>query len=57
MEKEKIIFLKYISIFLAIYNKEKYLERSIGCLQKQTLKEIEIIAINIFIFNIKNENV
>lgn len=35
-----------ISIFLAIYNKEKYLERSIGCLQKQTLKEIEIIAIN-----------
>jgi glycosyltransferase involved in cell wall biosynthesis len=35
-----------ISIFLAIYNKEKYLERSIGCLQGQTLKEIEIIAIN-----------
>ena len=35
-----------ISIFLAIYNKEKYLERSIGCLQEQTLKEIEIIAIN-----------
>ena len=35
-----------ISIFLAIYNKEKYLERSIGCLQKQTLKEIEIITVN-----------
>jgi glycosyltransferase involved in cell wall biosynthesis len=35
-----------ISIFLAIYNKEKYLERSIGCLQKQTLKDIEIIAVN-----------
>ena len=35
-----------ISIFLAIYNKEKYLKRSIGCLQEQTLKEIEIIAIN-----------
>ena len=31
---------------MAIYNKEKYLGRSIGCLQKQTLKEIEIIAIN-----------
>ena len=31
-----------ISIFLPIYNKEKFLERSIGSLQKQTLKEIEI---------------
>ena len=35
-----------ISIFLAIYNKEKYLKRSIGSIQKQTLKELEIIAVN-----------
>ena len=35
-----------ISIFLPIYNKSKYLKRSIGSIQKQTLKEIEIIAIN-----------
>ena len=35
-----------ISIFLPIYNKAKYLIRSIGSIQKQTLKEIEIIAVN-----------
>ena len=35
-----------ISIFLAIYNKEKYLERSIGSIQKQSLKDLEIIAVN-----------
>lgn len=35
-----------ISIFLAIYNKEKYLKRSIESIQKQSLKEIEIIAVN-----------
>ena len=35
-----------ISIFLAIYNKEKYLKRSIGSIQKQTLKDLEIIAVN-----------
>lgn len=35
-----------ISIFLPIYNKEKYLKRSIGSIQNQTLKEIEIIAVN-----------
>ena len=35
-----------ISIFLPIYNKAKYLNRSIGSVQKQTLKEIEIIAVN-----------
>ena len=35
-----------ISIFLPIHNKEKYLKRSISSLQKQTLKEIEIIPIN-----------
>ena len=35
-----------ISIFLPIYNKEKYIKRSIESIQSQTLKEIEIIAIN-----------
>ena len=37
-----------ISIFLPIYNKEKYLNRSISSIQNQTLKNIEIIAINDF---------
>ena len=45
-------YLKYskspkVSVFLPIFNKEKYLIRSISCLQNQTLKNIEIIAINI----------
>ena len=35
-----------ISIFLPIYTKEKYLKRSITSIQRQTLKEIEIILIN-----------
>lgn len=35
-----------ISVFLPIYNKAKYLIRSITSIQKQTLKEIEIIAVN-----------
>ena len=35
-----------ISIFLPIHNKDKYLKRSINSLQKQTLREIEIITIN-----------
>lgn len=35
-----------ISVFLPIYNKGKYLIRSITSIQKQTLKEIEIIAVN-----------
>ena len=35
-----------ISVFLPIFNKEKYLKRSIGSIQKQTLKDIEIIAVN-----------
>ena len=40
--------LPKISIFLPIYNKEKYIITSIKCLQSQTLKDIEIIAINDF---------
>jgi glycosyltransferase involved in cell wall biosynthesis len=35
-----------ISIFLPIYNKAKYLKRSIHSIQIQTLKEIEIITVN-----------
>ena len=39
-------FKPKISIFLPIYNKEKYIKRSIKSIQKQSLKEIEIIAVN-----------
>ncbi len=35
-----------ISIFLPIYNKAKYINRSIGSIQMQTLKNIEIIPVN-----------
>ena len=35
-----------ISIFLPIYNKGKYLKRSIGSIQIQTLNDIEIISVN-----------
>ena len=35
-----------ISIILPIYNKEKYLNRSIGSILNQTFKDIEIIAVN-----------
>ena len=35
-----------ISIFLPIFNKSKYLRRSITSIQKQTLKDIEILAVN-----------
>ena len=35
-----------ISIFLPIYNKAHYLKRSIGSIQKQTIKNIEIIPVN-----------
>ena len=37
-----------ISIFLPIYNKGKYIKRSIESIQNQTLKDIEIIAVNDF---------
>lgn len=40
--------LPKISIFLPIYNKEKYIITSIKSIQSQTLKDIEIIAINDF---------
>ena len=35
-----------ISVFLPIYNKENYLIRSISSIQIQTIKNIEIVAIN-----------
>lgn len=35
-----------VSIFLPIYNKELYLRRSISSIQKQTLKNLEIVAVN-----------
>lgn len=35
-----------ISIILPIFNKENFLNRSISSIQKQTLKNIEIIAVN-----------
>jgi glycosyltransferase involved in cell wall biosynthesis len=38
--------LPKVSVFLPIYNKELYLNRSINSIQKQTLKEIEIVAVN-----------
>ena len=48
-EYNQLIFLSKkpkISIFLPIYNKEKYLFRSIKSLQMQTIKDLEIVAIN-----------
>ena len=35
-----------VSVFMRIYNKEKYLHNSIESLQNQTLKDIEIIAVD-----------
>ena len=35
-----------ISIFIPVYNKSKFLKRSIKSIQKQSLKDIEIIVVN-----------
>ena len=35
-----------VSVFLPIYNKAAYLHRSISSIQNQTLKEVEIVAVN-----------
>ena len=43
---KKYFSLPKISIFLPIYNKAKYLNRSISSIQMQTLKDIEIIPVN-----------
>ena len=42
----RLFSLPKISIFLPIYNKAKYLNRSISSIQMQTLKDIEIIPVN-----------
>lgn len=39
-------YIPKISIFLPIYNKGKYLKHGIESLQSQTLKNIEIVAVN-----------
>ena len=39
-------FFPKISVFMPIYNRGQYLNRSIGSIQKQTLKDIEIISVN-----------
>jgi len=44
-EYQKVIAPK-VSVFLPIYNREKYLKRSISSIQNQTLKELEIVAVN-----------
>ena len=46
IEKTINHFPPKISIFLPIYNKAKYLKRSIKSIQIQTLKNIEIIPVN-----------
>ena len=43
---KRYISLPKISIFLPIYNKAKYLNRSISSIQMQTFKDIEIIPVN-----------
>lgn len=49
LEKNLKYFIKIkVSVFLPIYNKDIYLERSINSIQKQTLKFLEIIAVNDF---------
>ena len=37
-----------ISIFMPIYNMDKYIQNSISSIQNQTLKDIEIVAVNDF---------
>jgi glycosyltransferase involved in cell wall biosynthesis len=50
IEKKKIFVktskIAKVSVFLPIYNKEKNLFRSINSIQSQSLKNIEIIAVN-----------
>ena len=43
---QEIIRSPKISIYLPIFNKGKFLKRSINSIQKQTLKDIEIVAVN-----------
>ena len=47
-KKNENHYIPNISVFVPIYNKNKYLKRSFESIQKQTLNDIEIIAINDF---------
>ena len=44
--KMKSSSIPKVSVFLPIYNKAAYLSRSISSIQNQTLKEVEIVAVN-----------
>ncbi len=44
--KEENSYPYKISIVVPVYNTEKYLDECLECLEKQTLKEIEIICVN-----------
>ena len=46
MNNQNKNYIPKVTIFVPIYNKAKYLKRSIGSIQRQTLKDIEIILIN-----------
>lgn len=46
--KNVSLIMPKVSVFLPIYNKEVYITRSIMSVQKQTLNDIEIIAVNDF---------
>ena len=46
MNKLNNNYIPKITIFVPIYNKAKYLKRSISSIQRQTLKDIEIILVN-----------
>lgn len=47
LTNESVLFPK-VSVFLPIYNKDLYIERGVKSIQDQTLKDIEIIAVNDF---------
>ena len=44
--KKNNIHIPKVSVFMAVYNKGKYIQNTIGSLQNQTLKDIEIIAVD-----------
>ena len=46
IETKLLKHIPKVSVYMPIYNKSKYLKESIKNLQSQTLKDIEIIAVN-----------
>jgi glycosyltransferase involved in cell wall biosynthesis len=46
--KNELVVKPKVSVFLPIFNKESYIIRSINSIKKQTLSDIEIIAVNDF---------